>query len=383
MRRKLLEKNPAVKNLLTALAVVTALATAIGGVLKLRQGSPPEPPSHALEITEIVVDRSEAMQLQIEGVSRLEVAKQSVRDVVAQIGTKDIFMLRDFGGSCDADVTRLLIKPGQQKESAIEGALNGLKANGSSGLARAVIEAAGDFVEGDRFKNLKKRIVVVTGSRDTCSRGDPIAEIRDRMDRIKDSDIKLDFHFIGIGLSASERDQVTAIAKATRAAPPAFVDRRADLPAAIHQVLVVQPVVQGAVQVETVLNAGLTQLNAVLKAIRERKYGEAESGIAQARAESDRSDKVVNEWNEGRGEEFQALYRQAEETRRIRNELVDIAEKMLKQAKANDIEAFNASVGAFNREAGAFNEHSKTINGLIRAMQSAAPGASPPASKQP
>jgi len=374
---KLLEKHK--KKVLTVLAVATALAGAISKMRETLKRPPPDPPLHALEITEIIIDRSGQMGDKRDGdISKLDIARESARRVLEEAGTTDVFALRDFGGSNCREITRLRVKPGQKNQAAIEKALSDLRPEGKSGLARAVIDATDDFAEGDRFKTLKKRIVVVAGSasRDSCSRGDPIAEIRDRMERIKESNIRLDFHFIAIGvLGAADREEVASIAKAAGGPPPVFVDHRADVPAAVHQALVIQPAIKEAQQVEVVLNAGLAQLNEVLEAIRKRKYDEADRGIARARDESKTSGTLVSNWDKSEPDEkIQALYREAEGTRQIRDDMVETAAKMLSQAKTNDIEAYNSSVAVFNRQSAAFNQHSKAINELIHSMQGTAPG---------
>jgi hypothetical protein len=364
---KLIEKNRKYKNAMAAIALIAGLAGAIEGVIKLYPK--PEPPTKAREITEIVMDRSESMGRHFDDGTRLEVAAESARNVIDALGKDDVFALREFGGPCAGENTRVLVKPGQRNQPAIQASLAGLSAGGEPSLARAVIDATGDFDNGERFKGLAKRIVVITGSRDTCSRGDPIATIRDRMARIKDNNIKLDFHFIGIGLSAEERNEVGRIAEATGATKPAFVDRRAEVTSAVRQVLVVQPVVKDAQSVVSVLNAGLAQLNSVLEAIDKRNYTEAEAGLAQARAELAKSEAPMDELGKGqRKEQFRKLYATAEENRRIRDQLVDIAGKMLEQAKSKNLEAYNASVADFNRLSGDFNQNGKAINKLLEGM---------------
>ncbi len=353
---------------MAVIALVAALGGAIAAVMKLFPTR--KSPQNIHEITEIVVDGSEHMgDKGFEGGTRLQAAAESARVVLESVADSDVLGLRRFGGPCDGDNTRIVVKPAQENKRKMQKSLGSLKAEGQASLANAVIQATGDFDENESLKGLFRRIVVVTGSRDACSHGDPIAAIRSRMERIKSANIHLDFHFIGIGLDGAEREDVSKIAKATGGAAPVFVDRRRDLEGALRKVLVVDPVVRDTQSLVTLLNAGVDHLNGVFTAIAKRDYAAAEAGLSEARNESKRSDSSLDDLGKGsRKEQFKKLYETASESRRVRDELLNLAGRMLAQAKANDVEGYNTSASEFNRLSNDYNRNGELIGVLLKQM---------------
>jgi hypothetical protein len=367
MRRTLIESKRLYKNAVAVIALVAALAGAFAAVVKLFPK--PEDPHDIHEIMEIVLDRSEGMGGGFEGGTKLQAAAESARNALDPLADNDVLALRQFGGPCDGDNTRMAVKPGQNNKRKIKDSLRSLAVGGQSTLVNAVIQATGDFDESERFKGVRKRIVVVTGSRDACSHRDPIASIRDRMERIKSAGIQLDFHFIGIGLGEAEREDVTRIADATGGVKPTFVDHRQDLDGALRKVLVVEPVVRDAQSVVTLLDAGVDHLNGVFAAIAKRDYPAAETELNEARNETAKSDAALDELGKGsRKEQFKELYKTAAESRSIRNELLDLAGRMLSQAKANDVEGYNASELKFNQLSNDYNRNGTLISTLLKHM---------------
>jgi hypothetical protein len=121
--------------------------------------------------------------------------------------------------------------------------------------------------------------------------------------------------------------------------------------------------------VVTALNAGLAQLNAVTTALDKRDYAEAEAALGRAREESARSDAPLNQLASGhRGEQFTAIYNTAEQMKRTRDEVLDLADKMIKQARLHNIEAYNESMERFQRLSAEFDQNRKTINKLLAGM---------------
>jgi hypothetical protein len=368
MRSTVLANRKFYKNTMAVIALLAGLAGAIAAVIKLIPK--PVPVQNIHEITEFVLDRSEGMRQKFADGSRIQAAAGSVRAVLDSLADSDVLALRQFGGPCDGNNTSLAVKPGQNNRSKIQDALKSPKLGGQSSLARAVIEATGDFDESERFKGIVKSIVVVTGSRDACSpQGDAVAAIRDRMARIKNADIHLDFHFIGIGLDDAEREDVTKIADATGGKKPVFVDRREDLDGALQKVLVVEPIVRDTRSVITLLDAGVDHLNGVFGAIARSDYPAADKELKAAREEAAKSDLAWDEVGKGsRKQQFKQLYETAAESRRIRDDILNLAVKMLAQAKANDIEGYNSSRLDFNRLSGDYNRNGTSINALLKQM---------------
>ena len=364
--RSLLERRRLYKNAMAAIALVAALAGAIAAVVKLIPKAQPAQNVH--EMMEIVMDRSEGMGRGFEGGTKLQAAAESVHGVLDSVADTDMLALREFGGACGGNNTRIAVKLAQNNRVKMEKSLRSLAVGGQSSLTRAVIEATGDFDESERFKGVFKRIVVVTGSRDACAGGNPTAGIRDRMERIKSANIHLDFHFIGIGLTGAEQADVSKVSDATGGGKPIFVDSRQDLDGALRKVLVAAPVVRDTLTFVASLNSGVDHLNNVFTAINKRDYSAAAAGL-EAANESAKSETSLDDLGNGqRKAQFKKLYETVAESRRIRDGLLNLAGKMLSQAKANDVEGYNAGAAEFNRLTNDYNQNGKLIDALLKQM---------------
>jgi hypothetical protein len=188
------------------------------------------------------------------------------------------------------------------------------------------------------------------------------------MKRIEGADIRVDCYVIGIGLSASARESGGKIAEATGGEKPVFVNRRLDLEGALQRVLVTQPVAQDTQLLVTSLNAGVDHLRDALAAIAKQDFPAAEARLEEARNEAAKSAPLGDLVKGDRKEQFRELYQATEEGRRIRDALMSLAGKMLSQARAHDIEGYNASVAEFNRLSNEYNQNGQSINALLKRM---------------
>ncbi len=118
---------------MAVIALVAALGGAIAAVMKLFPTR--KSPQNIHEITEIVVDGSEHMgDKGFEGGTRLEAAAESARVVLESVADSDVLGLRRFGGPCDGDNTRIVVKPAQENKRKMQKSLGSLKAEGQASL---------------------------------------------------------------------------------------------------------------------------------------------------------------------------------------------------------------------------------------------------------
>lgn len=126
----------------------------------------------------------------------------------------DNLALRRFGGpSCDAGATALLVEFGKKNCDKVRETASNQVLEGEASLARAVIEATGDFNDPAKFEGMRNRIIVILGSGDFC-RDDPSQLIRERLQDIRD-DVALDFSFIGDSIPVDVQDELRQIAEET------------------------------------------------------------------------------------------------------------------------------------------------------------------------
>ena len=328
-------------------------------------------PKPVQENTEIVLDRSEAMNAAFDGGTKLAAAVAAAQEILQLVAASDNLALRQFGGPCEGENTKLAVKFGQNNIQRLRTSLGKLAAEGQSSLAHAVIEATGDFNDTERFtKSVSKRIVVITGSGDSCLKKDPIPAIKERLERAQraGAGIEMDFRFIGLGLSPEQQASITRIADATKG-KATFVDRSQDLKKELRRALVVERVTQSANAVVESLNAGMGHLNCVLDAIGRSDFSAAEGALKQARGDLSRSEASFDAMGQGdRKEQFKRLYETAQQNRSFYSQMIALAETMLSQAKAENLDGYNASRSEYVRLKTGYNRNVEVIAELLNQM---------------
>jgi len=328
-------------------------------------------PKAVQENTEIVLDRSNSMLEMFDGKTKLVAAVEAAKDVLASVASSDNLALRQFGGACAGENTTLAVKFSQNNVKRLQKWLGTLALDGQASLAHAVIEATGDFNDTTRFpKDVSKRIVVIIGSDDTCLRKDPLPAIRERIERAKrsGSNIEMDFRFIGLGLAPQQQANVTKIAEAT-GGTATFVESQEGLRNVLRRNLIVERVVQNTNALVESLNAGMNHLNDVLDAIGRPDYPTAETALKQAQEELIHSDSSFQALGQGeRKEQFKRLYETASQNRRIHNELLKLAEKMLAQAKTQNLDGYNASKSEYEKLTIDYNRNGDLIATLLKQL---------------
>jgi hypothetical protein len=367
-----LEKKKWYRN---AMAVITAVGAVVGiGVSVKPYLSKPKP---VQENTEIVLDRSDAMNAEFEGTTKFQAAIDATRIVLGTVSDKDNLALRQFGGLCAGDNTRLSVEFKTDNVKRAQKALAAIQAGGQTSLAHAVIEAIGDFNDPQRFKGVGKRIVVITGSDEGCLNVDAevnpmeaaTAAIRDRLERSKraGSEIQMDFRFVGIGLTPAQQENVSAISTAVKGRV-IFVHHRKDLEGVLRREIVAKPgdaapVSDDATSLVNALNANRDRLQDVLAAIGKKDYSGAETSLQQARQQWTRSEQSFREFGNKQSEDqFKKLYELAGQNREIENRLMTLAETMLSQARSNDRSGYNASKLKFDGLSSDYERNAQEIN---------------------
>ena len=161
---------------------------------------------------EIVVDASRSMWGQIDGVSKMQIAKETLEDVSYWLPADIDLALRAYGSTSASESnncadSNLLVPFGEMNRDGIRRAIAGLKPTGQTPIAYALNQAGRDFgtLESDRI------IVIVSDGIESCG-GDPVQAA----DALREQGITA--HLIGFGLgNAADEDTASlrAVANAT------------------------------------------------------------------------------------------------------------------------------------------------------------------------
>lgn len=156
----------------------------------------------------IVLDASGSMWGQIEGRSKIEIARETLAKVTGDIPAGRVVGLMAYGhrsrGDC-ADI-ELVVPPGSETGAAISDAANRLQPKGKTPLSAAVRQAA----EALRFTEEKATVILVTDGLETCE-ADPCALAA----QLEATGVDFTAHVVGFGLTRDEGAQVACLAENT------------------------------------------------------------------------------------------------------------------------------------------------------------------------
>ena len=165
-------------------------------------------PSHAADKSIIVFDASGSMWAQIDGKSRIEIAKETVRSVIGSLPADAELGLMAYGhrdkGSC-TDI-ELLVPPAAGTGPAIIAATDKINPKGKTPLTEAVKRAA----EALKYTEEKATVILVTDGLETCN-ADPCALGTE----LEKTGVDFTAHVVGFGLSAEEGKKVACLAENT------------------------------------------------------------------------------------------------------------------------------------------------------------------------
>jgi len=166
---------------------------------------------------EIVVDASRSMWGQIDGVSKMEIAKSTLDDVSYWLPPDLDLALRAYGSTSASDSndcadSSLLVPVGETNREPVRRAIAGLKPTGQTPIAYALHQAARDFgtLRSDRA------IVLVSDGIESCG-GDPIQAAR----MLREQGIVV--HLIGFGLGNGADEDAASLRAVANASGGRYV----------------------------------------------------------------------------------------------------------------------------------------------------------------
>ncbi|MEP5753660.1 MAG: VWA domain-containing protein, partial [Nitratireductor sp.] len=162
----------------------------------------------AAERAVIVLDASGSMWGQIDGKPKLEIARETLSDVLTTLPVELELGLMAYGhrekGNCK-DI-ELIVEPAAGAAPRIAEAAGGLRFLGKTPLSAAVERAA----EALRYTEDKATVVLITDGIETCN-ADPCALATS----LEQSGVDFTAHVVGFGLSREEGRQVACLAENT------------------------------------------------------------------------------------------------------------------------------------------------------------------------
>ncbi|MER0240147.1 VWA domain-containing protein [Fulvimarina sp. MAC8] len=187
-----------------------AKAVAFGAVLvwpavSFSQDAAPDAPR-----TAIVLDSSGSMWGEIDGHDKIEIARETLREVLGTVPSGHELGLIAYGhrrkGDC-SDIEELVpLQRSTTAAAAISSAARSIRPKGKTPLTDALRFAA----EKVRFTEERATVVVITDGIETCA-ADPCAVARD----LERDGIDFTAHVVGLGLSEDEGRQVACLAEET------------------------------------------------------------------------------------------------------------------------------------------------------------------------
>lgn len=164
--------------------------------------------AQAAERAIIVLDASGSMWGQIDGKPKLEIARQTLKNVLRTVPADMELGLIAYGhrekGSC-SDI-ELIVPPAAGTASAITAAADKMKFLGKTPLSAAVKQAAEDL----KYTEDKATVILITDGLETCN-ADPCALGKE----LEQSGVDFTTHVVGFGLTAEEGKKVACLAENT------------------------------------------------------------------------------------------------------------------------------------------------------------------------
>lgn len=154
---------------------------------------------------EIVVDASRSMWGQIDGISKMEIAREILHTASRSLPDDLDLALRAYGNASASEENNcadsgLLVPFGPSSRAAIGAAIDSLRPSGQTPIAYALEQAAADFgpLDGERS------LVLVTDGIESCG-GDPVAAARELAER------GITIHVIGFGIGSVKDEDAASL----------------------------------------------------------------------------------------------------------------------------------------------------------------------------
>lgn len=164
--------------------------------------------AQAADSTVVVLDASGSMWGQIDGRSKIEIARETIAKVLPSVSKETELGLMVYGhrdkGSC-SDI-ELVVPPAKGTEAEIVDFVNGITPKGKTPLTQAVREAADAL----KYTEEKATVVLVTDGLETCE-ADPCALAAE----LESKGVDFTAHVVGFGLTEEEGSKVSCLAEGT------------------------------------------------------------------------------------------------------------------------------------------------------------------------
>ncbi|MDO9415792.1 vWA domain-containing protein [Pararhizobium sp.] len=165
-------------------------------------------PAVSADRTMIVFDASGSMWGQIDGKTKIEIARETISKVIPSVSKDTELGLMAYGhrdkGSC-SDI-ELVIPPATGTQSAIIDFVENVEPKGKTPLTQAVREAA----EAMKYTEEKTTVVLVTDGLESCE-ADPCA----LAEELESKGVDFTAHVVGFGLTEEEGSKVSCLAEKT------------------------------------------------------------------------------------------------------------------------------------------------------------------------
>ena len=162
----------------------------------------------AEEKTIIVLDASGSMWGQVDGKSKIEIARDALRGVVSKLDNSTSVGLMAYGhrrkGDC-SDI-ELLVEPEPAFARKINNVVGEIKPKGKTPLTGAVRQAADAL----KYSEDKATVILITDGLETCE-ADPCALAK----QLEETGVDFTAHVVGFGLSEKEGREVACLATET------------------------------------------------------------------------------------------------------------------------------------------------------------------------
>lgn len=331
------------------IGIVGAILLVIVSIIQIldfiKRSSPP-----VQENFEIVLDCSQGMNDPYDGETKLKKAIYAVENTLAElVAEEDNLAFRKFGGVCTDKKTQRVVDFDQNNVNKVLKALKPIKTNGEPIIVRAVLDAVADFNDVNRFKDVNKRIIVITGGIDPCVPNFSEAIQRRLRGRFANGDtIIVDFSFIGLGIPNAQEEQLWQIASKTGGDVFLPESQRA-LEDAIRKAVVGKPFVNIVGIAKDILNTVIANLDSAIRDIKQRNYTSAEDKLTKARFEFKRLNFPLDYLDKRQdGGQIQKLYELAIESRMIQERLLDLCKSTLTEATQGKANAYETVAPELN-----------------------------------
>jgi len=138
---------------------------------------------------------------------------------------------------------------------------------------------------------------------------------------------------------------------------------------ALHQLLVVEPVVNDVNSLVQILNTGVAHINDAIGNINGKNYSAAQTGLEAARSEFSRSDLPFRDLGKRQSsDQFRKLYDLAAANRDLQDRFLSLSTDLVSRGRANDIEGFNKTIRNYNDLSSAYNQRVGQINDILRQL---------------